>query len=74
MMTKAKENQEKREAREAMLNLRTNMGEHFEAGFIITTCEIDGETHYFHASVGNKFAIKGILENYMETHHYGKQE
>jgi len=24
--------------------------------------------------VGNKFAIKGILENYMETHHYGKQE
>ena len=46
-----KEHPEKREAREAMLNLRANMGEHFEAGFIITTCEIDGETHYFHASV-----------------------
>ena len=73
MMTRAKENPEKREARDAMLKLRANMGEHFDAGFIITTCEIDGETHYFHANVGNKFAIKGILENYMEKHYYGEE-
>jgi hypothetical protein len=73
-MIKQKEHPESKEARDAMLHMRTEIGEHFEAGFIITTKEIDGQTHYYHASVGNKFAIKGVLENYMEKHYYGEEE
>jgi len=73
-MIKRKEHPESKEARDTMLRMRTEIAEHFEAGFIITTKEIDGNTHYYHASVGNKFAIKGVLENYMEKHYYGEEE
>jgi len=54
------------EARDVMQKLRAIAGEHFDHGVIMVSREINGATEYFHAAIGNQFAIKGMVEAYLD--------
>lgn len=48
--------------------MREKAAEFFEAGVLIFTREEGGETKLVHTKFGNQFAIKGMLETYMDEH------
>jgi hypothetical protein len=60
------ESPDDREARETIEQLKAITGEHFDAGAIILSREINGKTEYYHAQIGNSFAVRGIVEAFME--------
>jgi hypothetical protein len=57
---------EDNEANSVMGQLRAIAGEHFDHGIIMVSRENDGKTEYFHAVIGNQFAIKGMVEAYID--------
>jgi hypothetical protein len=57
---------EDRVAREVIQRLRAIAGEHFEIGAILLSRELNGKTEYFHSMIGNQFAVKGMMEAYLE--------
>lgn len=66
-MRKSKqESPEDREARETMERLRCIASEHFDCGVVIMSREMDGRTEYYHSQIGNTFALRGMIEAYME--------
>jgi hypothetical protein len=57
---------EDNEANFVMGQLRAIAGEHFDHGIIMVSRENNGGTEYFHAAIGNQFAIKGMVEAYLD--------
>jgi len=53
-------------AKFVMGQLRAIAGEHFDHGIIMVSREVNGGTEYFHAAIGNQFAIKGMVEAYLD--------
>jgi len=53
-------------AKFVMGQLRAIAGEHFDHGIIMVSRENNGGTEYFHAAIGNQFAIKGMVEAYLD--------
>jgi hypothetical protein len=51
-----------------MLKMRQQAIEWFDAGFLILTKTIDGHTSMFHTKFGNEFALRGLIESYMDEH------
>lgn len=66
LLKSSKGSPEDREAMQAMVKLRAIASEHFEAGVIIMSREIDGFTSYHTTRIGNHFAVRGLMEHYME--------
>ena len=53
-----------KEAVDAMMQIRTLVAEHFDCGVVLMTREIEGRTEYYNTEVGNKFAVKGMVDSY----------
>jgi hypothetical protein len=54
------------EDRKVIQQIRAIAGEHFEVALILLSREENGNTEYFHCTIGNQFAIKGLAEAYMD--------
>jgi hypothetical protein len=54
------------EADFVMGQLRAIAGEHFDHGIVMVCREVNGATEYFHTAIGNQFAIKGMIEAYID--------
>jgi hypothetical protein len=52
----------------AVHEMREKAAEYFEAGILLFTREEEGETRFIHTRFGNQFAIKGMIEAFMENH------
>lgn len=51
-----------------LLKMRQQAVEFFDAGFLIFTKNEDGHTSMFHTKFGNEFALRGLIESYMDEH------
>jgi hypothetical protein len=51
---------------ESVLNqVRGILGEHFDCGVVLLTKDTDGITSYHSTEFGNKFAIRGMVDGYV---------
>ena len=59
---------EQTQAAMSVVSMRMLAAEFFDAGVIILTREDEGQTRLIHTKFGNQFAIRGMLDTYMDEH------
>lgn len=59
---------ESQQAAMAVVQMRMLAAEYFDGGVLIFTREDEGKTRLVHCKFGNEFAIRGMLDTYMEEH------
>jgi len=60
--------QEEKRAEEALLQIRNLTAEFFDHAVILVSRESNGHTEFLHASLGNQFAIKGMVDVFVNEH------
>ena len=58
---------ENKRADEAMQQIRNLAAEFFEVGVILLSKETEGKTAFLSTQFGNEFAVKGMVNNYVEN-------
>lgn len=59
---------ENRMIAEELVKARFHMEEMFDAGVMVFTKQVEGETKLVHTKFGNDFAIRGMMDTFMENH------
>jgi len=58
---------EEKRVEQAMQQLRSLAAEFFDVGVILLSKEIEGKTLFHYCQFGNEFAVKGIVNNYVDN-------
>jgi hypothetical protein len=54
------------QAVQALTSIRDIGSNFFDHGVVVVSREVEGRTEYYNVSFGNQFAIKGMMETFME--------
>ncbi|NDD53509.1 hypothetical protein EBZ39_06485 [bacterium] len=60
-------NEEKR-SEDALQQIRNLTAEFFDHAVLLVSREVNGKTEFLHASIGNEFAIKGMVEVFVNEY------
>jgi hypothetical protein len=63
---------ETKRSEDALAQIRNLCAEFFDHAVIIVSKEINGQTEFMQAFLGNQFAIKGMIETFLEQ--FGETE
>jgi hypothetical protein len=55
-------------SRDALLQIRNLTAEFFDHAIILVSREVEGETEFLNTSLGNQFAVKGMLNVFMNEY------
>ena len=55
-------------SRDALLQIRNLTAEFFDHAVILVSREVEGETEFLNTSLGNQFAVKGMLNVFMNEY------
>jgi hypothetical protein len=53
---------------EAMLRIRHLVAEFFDHAIILVSREEQGETRFLHTEIGNKFAVRGMMDVFVDQY------
>ena len=59
---------EEKRAEEALLQIRNLTAEFFDHAVILVSREANGKTEFLNAALGNQFAIKGMMDVFVNEH------
>ena len=59
---------EEKRAEEALLQIRNLTAEFFDHAVILASRESNGHTEFLHTAIGNQFAIKGMVDVFVNEH------
>ncbi len=58
--------EEHERSEDTMLKIRNMIAEHFDHALLLVSSEVGGETKFFHTSIGNQFAVRGMLDKFRD--------
>jgi hypothetical protein len=59
---------EEKRAEEALQQIRNITAEFFDHAVILVSREANGKTEFLHTAIGNQFAIKGMVDVFVNEH------
>jgi hypothetical protein len=51
---------------ENMMKIRNQVAEFFDHAIILVSQEVEGNTEFYHTTIGNQFAVKGMLDAFVK--------